>query len=321
MVKPTKPAKVNKSKPQKPYPEFPLFPHATGRWAKKVRGKLVYFGKIANDPEGKARLGPLARAKGRPASRPDAANKIRGACPPRATRTLHAEQETPLGRLRTQPQDVRGAIQDLQTGRRDFWHQPAGARPGRGGFRAPAKIFAKQWGPVRLGNEIQRVRSVFKFGYESALIDRPIRFGPTFRKPSRKVMRLNRAKKGPRMFEAPELRSIIATAGVPLKGMILLGINCGFGNSDVAGLPTKTLDLKPVPPERRGWVDFARPKTGIERRCPLWPETVAASRPLYAIGRRPRARPTRASSSLPDAAPDGAGPRWASPTRRPAKPK
>ena len=43
-------------KPRKPSRDFPLFPHATGRWAKKVKGHFHYFGKVADDPKGEAAL-------------------------------------------------------------------------------------------------------------------------------------------------------------------------------------------------------------------------------------------------------------------------
>ena len=61
-----------------------------------------------------------------------------------------------------------------------------------------------------------------------------------------------------------------------MKAMHLLGINCGFGNSDCGNLPTTALDLD------AGWLDYPRPKTGINRRCPLWPETVSALREAQA---------------------------------------
>jgi integrase len=58
--------------------------------------------------------------------------------------------------------------------------------------------------------------------------------------------------------------------------MILLGVNCGFGNTDCGTLPLSALNLA------TGWIDFPRPKTGISRRCCLWPETVAAIRDALA---------------------------------------
>jgi integrase len=93
-------------------------------------------------------------------------------------------------------------------------------------------------------------------------------------------MRLERAKKGPRIFEATELKMVLDKAGTPMKAMVLLGINAGLGNTEIATLPSKAADLK------RGWLDFPRGKTRIGRRCPLWPETIAAIR--EAIDQRPK---------------------------------
>jgi integrase len=64
--------------------------------------------------------------------------------------------------------------------------------------------------------------------------------------------------------------------------MILLGVNCGFGNTDVANLTIQNLDLQ------GGWCNYPRPKTGISRRCPLWPETVKAIEAALEIRPKPQ---------------------------------
>src|ERR1700722_9115490 len=44
--KPRKSARRLSATTAKPYPGFPLTPHPSGRWCKKIRGKLHYFGKL-----------------------------------------------------------------------------------------------------------------------------------------------------------------------------------------------------------------------------------------------------------------------------------
>ena len=51
------------------------------------------------------------------------------------------------------------------------------------------------------------------------------------------------------MLEPHQIHQILAAATVPVRARVLLGLNCGFGNFDVANLPQKALDLD------AGWVD------------------------------------------------------------------
>jgi integrase len=84
------------------------------------------------------------------------------------------------------------------------------------------------------------------------------------------------------MFEAAELRRILDASGPPLRAMILLGINAGLGNSDIGLLPLSAIDLE------TGWLNFPRPKTGIARKCRLWPETIAAINEALATRPEPK---------------------------------
>jgi integrase len=138
---------------------------------------------------------------------------------------------------------------------------------------------------------------------DKGLIEKTVRYGGEFKKPVKAVMRRHKATSGEKMLEDDQLRRLLDALGdketetgrweektsspetavlkpnPALRAMILLGLNAGFGNHDCATLPLASLDLG------RGWLDYPRPKTGIARRCPLWPETVTAIR--AALAKRP----------------------------------
>jgi len=261
--------KVAQPKPEKPYPDFPLFPHATRRWAKKIRGKLHYFGPW-DDPD--AALTKYLAEK-------DYLHA--GRRPPENVDGLTVRELA--NRFLSSKRHLLDTGEITQRTFRDYYVtcDKIVSVFGRGrlvedvaadDFEKLRKSLAKKRGPVALGNEIGRVRMLFKYAFDQGLTDRPVRYGQGFKKPSRKTLRKARAANGKRMFEAGGLRSMVDAAGVPLKAMLLLGINCGAGQSDIACLPQSAIDLE------AGWLDFPRPKTGVDRRAPLWPETVAALR-------------------------------------------
>jgi len=274
----------------KPHPDFPLFRHATGRWCKKIRGKFHYFGKVADDSDGQLALAKWLEDKDDLLAGRTPRVKPEGLTLRELLDRFIVSKRHLLDTCEITPKHFAELYACCRRIGDAFGLSRLVIDLAADDFERLRKAIAKQWGPVRLGNEVQRVRSVFKFGFEAGLIDRPLRFGPGFKKPTRKVMRLNRAKNGPRMFDAAELRQIVDSASQPMKAMVLLGINCGFGPSDVANLPSNAINLT------TGWADYPRPKTGIPRRCPLWHETVAAVEEAIAV--RPKAKEPEATSLL-----------------------
>lgn len=264
-----------RKKPGKPYPSFPLFPHDNGQWAKKIKGRLRYFGPW-DDAESALDKYLKQRDELQAGKEPaDPGLKLwelgehflgakrllvdSGELSPRTWQTYKACVDSLLKHCgRDTPAKSMGPAE----------------------FQSLRSKLAKKRKAVALGNEIQRVRTIFKYGYDAGHLQVPIRFGPHFRRPQRRVIRAEKHAAGPRMFERKEIWRVIYNCKPQMKAMVLMGINCGFGNTDIANLPMATI--------REGWVDFPRPKTAVPRRCPLWPETLEALNAYLTARPRPR---------------------------------
>ncbi len=267
-------------KPAKPYPDFPLFPHATKRWAKKIKGKMHYFGPW-DDPQG-ALDKYIAQKDDLHAGRRPREETSQGKTIKELANEFYNAKKALLATGEISPRTFADVDRIGELIVAHFGRGRLLVDVRQSDFAELRTSMAKRLGPVALGNDIQRVRSVFKYAYDAELIDKPIRFGPGFKRPSKKTMRLEKTKTGKKFFEGDEIRRIVDAADHPLKAMLLLGINCAFGNADCGTLPLAAVDLE------KGWVDYPRPKTGVERRCPLWPETIQAIK--EAMAKMPKAK-------------------------------
>jgi integrase len=312
------------NRPAKPYPEFPLYAHPLGYWSKKIKGKIIHFGRWGRIEKGKMKLLPYAashqaaydayKLRMNDAERgkiveyvvqPEEPNAegitVKSLCNQFLTakhRKLNSRNRKISPRTFVEYQQTAKLIADTFGKTRlvetltaaDFdrlWHD-----------------LDKKFGPARMRNEINRIKTLFNYG-ESSIKDFPkVQFGADFTAPE------YTPEKGIKLFTPLEIRQAldggkvqkdgkpiqVPAAPSQLRAMILLGINCGFGNTDVSALRQENLDLK------SGWVNFPRPKTKIKRRCPLWPETIAALK--AAIAERPKPK-DRADSDRVFITPEG----------------
>ncbi|MCY2990718.1 MAG: hypothetical protein NTY19_22995 [Planctomycetota bacterium] len=159
--------KSTPSRPTRKAPkDFPLTRHPRSYWCKKVKGKLRYFGKIESDPKGEAALAEWLRVK----------DELLAGRKPRSKQTgvtvkdvgssfLNAKrlaQEAGEITARTHAEYVATCERVAEAFGRGRLIEDLGTED----FETLRASIAKTWGPIRLGGEVQRVRTVFKYAYE-----------------------------------------------------------------------------------------------------------------------------------------------------------
>lgn len=252
------PAKKVAKKPA----NFPLFKHRKGYWAKKVRGKHVYFERSTDDPNGSKSLDQWLN---------DRDYLLAGRTPPRDSQGVTVADI--CNHFMTQKdRDLKAGAIKLVTFK-DYFRtcefmvaflgndQPICELPPEA-FQPLRNRLSEKYKVHRFDNTLKRIRSVLKYAYDMGLVETPIRTGSALKSPPARQKRAHKHA-NPRKFEAHEIRLLLEHAEQPLKAMIFLGINCGFGNSDCGHLPVQAIDFAD------GWINFPRPKTAVPRKCSI----------------------------------------------------
>jgi integrase len=246
--------------------------HKSGQWAAKVNKKTRYFGSWRTDPDGAEALKNFNREYPylKDGKQPPAVDVSNGCTFKSLVNSFLEFKEERMNAGELSPRSFRDYYKTCGILIDHFGRERLVSDLRPEDFRKLRAKLAARFGKVSLKNEINRCHVVFNYAHDSELIDKSVRFGKCFDRPSAEVLRRERNAAGPKLFEREEVLRILDAVDVQMKAMVLLGVNCGFGNTDVASLPQAALNLE------TGWVNFPRPKTGIQRRVPLWPETTTA---------------------------------------------
>lgn len=265
-------------KPSKPYPDFPLYPHNSKRWAKKIRGRTHFFGRWRDGWKDKPEEYQADWQAAYARYQHEMPYLLRGKTPP----PMHSTALT-VGNMVNAMLEQKDAEVDSGELAKRTWldYKRTGAtliaELGRhatvesltpNDFAALRTKLAKTLGLVALGNEIGRCRVFFNWAFKSEEIDRPVKLGVSFKKPSKKSVRTARQAKPKKIFTLDELRTLYHAADQQMKAFMLLALNGGLGNGDIARLEPRHIV--------NGWIVYPRPKTSVERRFPLWKETQEA---------------------------------------------
>jgi len=305
----TTPSTRRAKRPTWPHPQIVRLTADTSRnqWVKRIRGKLYSFGVLRYPDRALTRYqreGPALHAGRLPASR------LPGAAPGSLT----------VGELVGRWLDNRAAA--VESGRlaectyRNYHHTASRLLAGLGVRRlvvnlGPADferlISDCEYGPTRRACFVTWARQVFGWAADQQLIAAVPVYGKAFRAGSAKERRELRYRAGANMFSAAQVRALVDAATPLMRAAVLLGINGGMGNTDIAGLECSTVLLEGqdtaamaaamaglgsgpgglgpgADTATGGHIFYLRKKNAVERFIPLWPETARALAGIYPTG-------------------------------------
>ena len=251
--------------------------HARGLWYKKYQGRFYYFYRCDDDPDG-----AFSKEKWRhdkhfidQGQEPPAYDPLDESCTGRTTLTVKDLCNHWLSGKETLYE-----AGELQKSTFDEYHATCELLLATVGKTLPAKLcgpqrfevmrraLARKFNANGQAKRITQIRSVFTTAYEDRVLDDPPNFGRTFRKPKAAEFRKLRNAKGDQTFTPEEFHTLLDAANLNMRAMMLLGLQGGFGNEECAALPRSAI--------KDGWLSWARVKSAVPRRLPLWPETAEA---------------------------------------------
>lgn len=255
----------------------PLRQHKTGQWYIKIHGKYYYFGKdrevAIRAYEEQATF--LHTGKGAP---PTAGvdTTLLSLC-----NQYLDHQESRIKVHEVSPKHY----YDQRSRLRSFAKFIGPERPA-GGITVldlqhyRVKLIKDDRKPNEINNHLAAIKALFHWAEDNDVLETIPKLRAVKKVNVKKSERMGRREQdeGKKfLFEPEQIRRLMDLSTHNLRAMILLGINCAFGCTDVAELRWSDLDLE------KGTVNLPRGKTGVERNPNLWPETIAA---LKSIPRR-----------------------------------
>ena len=248
------------------YPEFPLsFNKSNNQWYKTIKGRRHYFG---TEPVEARRRYEEALSY-----------LVRGEQPPQPGGMTvgdlfdlyleDREKDLEVGGIK--PRTFRDYCARLkfvagQLGR----STPVEAlNPAR--FKELRRAIEKRHGssPTVVTATVNIAKLPFSWADDEGLHDKP-KWGKAFKGASKREIRQKRKSYGRQTFNPDEIRALLDAASPLMRAAILVGINGGYTQDEVSKLRRVWLDRE------TGILDHQRSKTLIDRRVPLWTETLEA---------------------------------------------